>query len=101
MLLLLKIYFEYFLQRHKIPISAIPCLNYKKALEAERQASETSMAVEETEVNSSTVDISTVDNSTTSGQESESTKMDSKDDQGKTKTLFLLNTCVWFFSYSV
>jgi hypothetical protein len=90
-LLLLKIDFEHFLQRHKIPISAIPCLNYKKALEAERQASETSMAVEETEVNSSTVD-----NSTTSGQESESTKMDSKDDQGKTQTLFLFNTCVWF-----
>ena len=32
------IYFLFFLQRHPIPINAIPCLSYKKALETEEEA---------------------------------------------------------------
>ena len=31
-------FFYYFLQRHPIPINAIPCLSYKKALETEEEA---------------------------------------------------------------
>ena len=31
-------YFSSFLQRHPIPINAIPCLSYKKALETEEEA---------------------------------------------------------------
>ena len=34
----MTVFFYYFLQRHPIPINAIPCLSYKKALETEEEA---------------------------------------------------------------